>query len=59
MFTLPLGEEDSDVESYEGCPLVRLPDAAEEVEALLNALRDPLCVACFELPHIQTNQVSL
>ncbi len=44
MFGLPQGQRDGDIELYDGLPLVRLPDAAEEVEGLLNALRDPLCV---------------
>jgi len=44
MFAVPQGDGESDghVESYEGLPLVHMPDTAEEVEELLNALRDPL-----------------
>lgn len=47
MFAVPQGDGESDghVESYEGLPLVRMPDTAEEVGELLNALRDPLYVA--------------
>ncbi|KLO13579.1 hypothetical protein SCHPADRAFT_355310 [Schizopora paradoxa] len=46
MFELPQGADTGDgvVEAYGGLnlPLVRVPDAAEDVEALLNALHDPL-----------------
>ncbi len=47
MFELlqPEGDEDGQKDFYEGLPLVRLPDSAEEVCALLNALRDPMYVA--------------
>lgn len=38
MFDLP--QEDG-AELNEGLPLVRMPDTAEQVDALLNALRDP------------------
>lgn len=47
MFSLPSEEgdlegEERHVETYEGIPLVRLPDSSEDVESLLNSLRDPL-----------------
>ncbi len=42
MFELPQGEGNSQVELYNGLPLVRLPDTAEEVCALLDALRNSL-----------------
>lgn len=48
MFKLPQGDEDGRMDVYEGMPLVRLPDTSEEVCALLDALRNPLCV----LAHI-------
>ncbi len=43
MFGLPVPQDQENVEaeSYEGLPLVRMPDTAEQVEALLNALRCP------------------
>ncbi len=44
MFSIPQGNDDRLTEVYEGLPLVRLPDSAEEVEALLNAIYDPLYV---------------
>ncbi len=46
MFEIPQGEHvgDSQVDLYEGLPLVRLPDTSEEVCAVLDALRNPLCV---------------
>lgn len=46
MFSLPLAQVDADsdnsVDFYDTLPLLRLPDTAEEVGELLNALRDPL-----------------
>ncbi len=41
MFGLPQDQESVEADSYESLPLVRMPDTAEQVEALLNALRDP------------------
>ncbi|KLO13577.1 hypothetical protein SCHPADRAFT_873836 [Schizopora paradoxa] len=41
MFTLPGAEGETTSEKYEDLPLVRMPDSAEEVEALLNAIYDP------------------
>ncbi|KLO13576.1 hypothetical protein SCHPADRAFT_355239 [Schizopora paradoxa] len=46
MFSIPVGEGDTHFEKYEGLPLVRLQDSAEDVESLLNALRDPLTFCC-------------
>jgi len=42
MFAMPQGQENEGnlMEMYEGLPLVRLPDSAEELDALVNALRD-------------------
>ncbi|KLO16513.1 hypothetical protein SCHPADRAFT_848101 [Schizopora paradoxa] len=44
MFDIPQGDSKSteNAEYYDRAPLVRLPDTAEEVSGLLNALRDPL-----------------
>lgn len=41
MFDMPQGEGGGLAEVYEEAPLVRLPDSAEEVEELLNAIYDP------------------
>ena len=41
MLSLPQGEDDEQTEVHEGSPLVRLPDSAEDVEALLRAIYDP------------------
>ena len=44
MFAKPQGQDDggivADLEMYEGLPVVQLHDTAEELDALLNALRD-------------------
>ncbi len=54
MFELPQGEGSCHIEYYDGLPLVRLPDMSEDVVALLDVLRDPLCVSLilFELDKI-------
>lgn len=41
MFRVPQPIEDT---SIEGCPVVRIPDGADEISCLLNALYQPLCV---------------
>ena len=40
MFNIPQGRGASEL--YEGIPLVRLPDASEDVESLFSILHDPL-----------------
>lgn len=47
MFSLPQGEGNFQIESYEGLPLVRLHDTSEDLTALLDVLRDSLCVYHF------------
>lgn len=51
LLALPQGEGNNQEDMYEGIPLVRLPDSAEQVEELLNALRDPLYVSHRNDPH--------
>ncbi|KLO13583.1 hypothetical protein SCHPADRAFT_873850 [Schizopora paradoxa] len=41
MLGIPQGENSEQMEVYEGSPLVRLMDSAEDVEALLRAIYDP------------------
>ena len=43
MFSLPQGEGNCQTDCYDGLPFVQLHDTAEEVVALLDVLRDPLC----------------
>ena len=43
MFSIPQPMPD-EAESYEGCPLVHMPDAAGDLRAFLKALHDCRCV---------------
>ena len=59
MFKLPQGENTvgGAVEAHGilKLPLVRVPDAAEDVEALLEALYDPLCVIGLSTSHLSSH----
>ena len=44
MFTLPANNGN---EMYDGVPLVRMPDGAEELESLLQVLYHEWCANCF------------
>ncbi|KLO13574.1 hypothetical protein SCHPADRAFT_997222 [Schizopora paradoxa] len=57
MFAMPQGldNEGKAVEMYEGLPLVKLPDDAESLEVLIQALRDTLYVLIFS-PYFNLGQ---
>lgn len=52
MFTLP---EQPSPETYDGVAMVRLPDEAQDVEAILRALYDPSYVQYTVAYHIRIN----